>query len=165
MTSKQRPPVNNGHYFWVPRVVVVHRFECIYIVTLSIKKSCVSRILTFNFAKSQRKWKKYNSKSWQAKRSQVSLFSNSIRKKNWKKLNQNFSEKKFQSNSKSLVRLHPQRRDWKKCNSNNTWHILTLFGHFSDPLQCGSLLFNHCFLNTLGHSNNAWPSPLWHFTF
>ena len=21
-------PLNNGHYFWVPRVVVVHRFDC-----------------------------------------------------------------------------------------------------------------------------------------
>ncbi len=29
MTSEQRPPVNNGHYFWVPRVVVIHRFDCI----------------------------------------------------------------------------------------------------------------------------------------
>ena len=25
----QRPPVYNGHYFWVPRVNVVHRFDCI----------------------------------------------------------------------------------------------------------------------------------------
>ncbi len=28
MTSEQRPPVNNGHYFWVLRVAVVHRFDC-----------------------------------------------------------------------------------------------------------------------------------------
>jgi len=28
MTSEQRPPVNNGHYFGVPRVVVVHKFDC-----------------------------------------------------------------------------------------------------------------------------------------
>ena len=28
MTSEQRSPVNSGHYFWVPRVVVVHRFDC-----------------------------------------------------------------------------------------------------------------------------------------
>ncbi len=27
MISDQRPPVNNGHYFWVPRVVVVYRFD------------------------------------------------------------------------------------------------------------------------------------------
>ena len=27
MTSEQWPPVYNGHYFWVPRVVVVHRFN------------------------------------------------------------------------------------------------------------------------------------------
>ncbi len=27
-TSEQRPPVNNGHYFCVPRVVVEHRFDC-----------------------------------------------------------------------------------------------------------------------------------------
>jgi hypothetical protein len=24
----QRPTVNNGHYFWVPREVVVRKFEC-----------------------------------------------------------------------------------------------------------------------------------------
>ncbi len=29
VNSEQQPPVNNGHYFWVPRVVVVHRFDCI----------------------------------------------------------------------------------------------------------------------------------------
>ncbi len=28
-TSEQRPPVNNGHKFGVPRVVVVHKFNCI----------------------------------------------------------------------------------------------------------------------------------------
>ena len=28
MISEQRPPVYNGHYFWVPRVVVVPRFDC-----------------------------------------------------------------------------------------------------------------------------------------
>ncbi len=28
-TSEQRPPVNNGHKFGVPRVVVVHKFDCI----------------------------------------------------------------------------------------------------------------------------------------
>ena len=27
MTNEQRPPVNNGHYFWIPRVVVVHKFD------------------------------------------------------------------------------------------------------------------------------------------
>ena len=27
MTSKQRPTVNNGDYFWVPGVVVIHRFD------------------------------------------------------------------------------------------------------------------------------------------
>ena len=27
-TSEQRPPVNNVHKFRVPRVVVVHRFDC-----------------------------------------------------------------------------------------------------------------------------------------
>ena len=32
MTSEQRPPVNNSHYFGVPRVVVVHRFDCTYSV-------------------------------------------------------------------------------------------------------------------------------------
>ena len=30
MSSEQQPPVNNGHYFWVLRVVVVHRFEVIF---------------------------------------------------------------------------------------------------------------------------------------
>ncbi len=29
-TSEQRPPVSNDHYFWVPRVIVVHRFNYIY---------------------------------------------------------------------------------------------------------------------------------------
>jgi hypothetical protein len=29
MTSEQRPPANNNHYFCVPRVVIVHRFDCI----------------------------------------------------------------------------------------------------------------------------------------
>jgi len=28
MTSEQRPPVNNGHYLGVPRIVVVHKFDC-----------------------------------------------------------------------------------------------------------------------------------------
>ena len=28
-TSEQRPLVNNGHYFWVSRVVVIHWFDCI----------------------------------------------------------------------------------------------------------------------------------------
>ncbi len=28
MTSEQRPLVNNSHYFWVPRVIVVDRFDC-----------------------------------------------------------------------------------------------------------------------------------------
>ena len=28
MTFEQRPLFYNGHYFWVPRVVVVHRFNC-----------------------------------------------------------------------------------------------------------------------------------------
>ena len=31
-TCHQRPPVNNSHYFWVPRGVVVHRFDCIFIL-------------------------------------------------------------------------------------------------------------------------------------
>ena len=30
MTSEQRPPVYNGHSFVVPRVVVAHRFDCIW---------------------------------------------------------------------------------------------------------------------------------------
>ncbi len=30
-TFKQRPPNNNGHKFCVSRVVVVHRFDCIYL--------------------------------------------------------------------------------------------------------------------------------------
>jgi len=28
VTSEQGPPVNNGHYFEVPRVVVVRRIDC-----------------------------------------------------------------------------------------------------------------------------------------
>ena len=28
MTSEQRLPVNSGHSFWVPMVVIVHRFDC-----------------------------------------------------------------------------------------------------------------------------------------
>ncbi len=27
--KEQRPPDNNGHKFWVPSVVVAHRFDCI----------------------------------------------------------------------------------------------------------------------------------------
>ena len=30
--SEQRPPVNNGHYFWVPCVIVVLRFDYFYIL-------------------------------------------------------------------------------------------------------------------------------------
>ncbi len=29
MTTEQRPLVNSGHFSWVPRVVVVHKFYCI----------------------------------------------------------------------------------------------------------------------------------------
>ena len=29
-TSEQRPPVNNGHYFWVPRAVVIQRVDCMH---------------------------------------------------------------------------------------------------------------------------------------
>ena len=29
MTSEQRPPVNNGHFSGVPRVVIEHKFDCI----------------------------------------------------------------------------------------------------------------------------------------
>ncbi len=32
-TSEQRPPVNNGHIFGVPRVVFVYKFDCIPIPT------------------------------------------------------------------------------------------------------------------------------------
>ncbi len=28
MTSEQRPPVNNGHNFWIPGVVVVDKSDC-----------------------------------------------------------------------------------------------------------------------------------------
>jgi hypothetical protein len=28
-TSEERPPVNNSHFYWAPRVVVVHRFDFI----------------------------------------------------------------------------------------------------------------------------------------
>jgi hypothetical protein len=28
ITSEQRPPVNNGHHFWVPKALFVHRFDC-----------------------------------------------------------------------------------------------------------------------------------------
>ena len=27
---EQRPPVYNGHYFGVPRAVIVHRFDCVH---------------------------------------------------------------------------------------------------------------------------------------
>jgi hypothetical protein len=30
MTSEQLPPVKNGHNFWIPRAVVVHRFSFIF---------------------------------------------------------------------------------------------------------------------------------------
>ncbi len=29
-TTEKQTPVNKGHYFWVPKVVVVHRFDCIW---------------------------------------------------------------------------------------------------------------------------------------
>ncbi len=32
MTSEQRPPVNNGQYFWVPKVVAVDRFNCMLVI-------------------------------------------------------------------------------------------------------------------------------------
>ncbi len=31
-TYEQRPHVNNGHNFWVPRVVVIHKFDCTMIL-------------------------------------------------------------------------------------------------------------------------------------
>ncbi len=30
-TSEQRPPLNNGRFFGVPRVAVVHRFDCTFL--------------------------------------------------------------------------------------------------------------------------------------
>ena len=42
-TSEQRPPVNNDHYFGVPRVVVVHKFHCTPILA--------KKILDLNFDK------------------------------------------------------------------------------------------------------------------
>ncbi len=72
MTSEQRPPVNNGHFFWVPGVVVTHMFDCTFNVKIEQKK--IRNILvweyhprfifkvcltpTFEF---QRKWKRLNS--------------------------------------------------------------------------------------------------------
>jgi hypothetical protein len=44
-TSEQRPTVNNGHKFWVPRVVVVRRFDCIQEVYVKSKK--FAKIQTF----------------------------------------------------------------------------------------------------------------------
>jgi hypothetical protein len=56
-TSEQRPPVNNGHKFGVPRLVVVHKFDCIklgkvkssssfseFLISLKLKKIPVSRL-------------------------------------------------------------------------------------------------------------------------
>ncbi len=34
MTSKQRPPLNNYHYFWFPNVVAIHKFDCIWIISI-----------------------------------------------------------------------------------------------------------------------------------
>ncbi len=57
MTSKQRPPVNNGHYFWVPMVVVVNRFDCIILTIQNFNifyikyfflLSLVANLQTFN---------------------------------------------------------------------------------------------------------------------
>ncbi len=31
MISEQQPLVNNDHYFWVPRLVDVHKFDCMFI--------------------------------------------------------------------------------------------------------------------------------------
>jgi len=53
VTSEQRPPVNNGHYFGVPKVVVVYRFDFLKftgtgdqllqstILTISTKHCCL----------------------------------------------------------------------------------------------------------------------------
>ncbi len=41
MTSEQQSPVNNGHYFWVSRVIVVHRFDCICICLLMTQHSYI----------------------------------------------------------------------------------------------------------------------------
>jgi hypothetical protein len=38
MTSEQRPPVYSGHFFGVPRVVVVHKFDCIVKHFANVKK-------------------------------------------------------------------------------------------------------------------------------
>jgi hypothetical protein len=35
VTSEQQPPVNNGYYFWDPRVVVVHKFDCTNLVAIT----------------------------------------------------------------------------------------------------------------------------------
>ncbi len=35
MSSEQRPPVNKDHYFRVPSVAVVHRFDCTQIIYIS----------------------------------------------------------------------------------------------------------------------------------
>ena len=40
MTSEQRPPVYNHHYFWVPGLIVVHRFDY-RSFRYSIVSSCV----------------------------------------------------------------------------------------------------------------------------
>ena len=57
MASKQRPRVNNGHYFLVPRVAIVHKFDCNLLRDflpltgiIFLKKMWTSFIVIFSFA-------------------------------------------------------------------------------------------------------------------
>ncbi len=44
MTFEQRPPVNNGHYFCVPSVVIVHMFNCAQGILLD---QCATHAMSF----------------------------------------------------------------------------------------------------------------------
>jgi hypothetical protein len=47
-TSEQRPPVNNDHNFRVPRVIVVDRFDCIYVISYTIIATQIKGSVYFN---------------------------------------------------------------------------------------------------------------------
>jgi hypothetical protein len=44
MTSEQRPPVNNGHYFWALRMVVVRKF---YFIAMKMLHKLLASLLVF----------------------------------------------------------------------------------------------------------------------
>jgi len=44
VTAEQQPPVNNGHYFGVPRVVAARRFDCTSKSQCNVEIACKNRM-------------------------------------------------------------------------------------------------------------------------